>query len=375
MNNLRETDNPYTLRFSFIPPRMIERTVIIEEIISNFVRETPTYSGMFITGVRGCGKTVMLSDIRKRIGMANEWITVDLNPEDNLLDSLARSLYLKPELRALFIDAKLDFSILGIGIHIEDAKLIASSEEDALVMMLRLLKAKGKKVFVTIDEITYSKNVARFSHALSSYSSEGYDIFVLMTGLLENIRNIRNKRSLTFLYRAKLKELDRLNITAIQKDYRETLGIDKAMAEEIAYETRGYSLAFQAVGYLFWNEVCRCTSFQEINKEKVYDELDAILSELAYEKIWSELSQTDRKILKALVRLIDESNDPSIKVEDIRKYMGMTSDVFTKYRSRLIDSGIVDGSQYGYLSFKLPRFENYILNIINQPHRLSHEDR
>ena len=82
MNNLKETDNPYTLRFSFIPPRMIERTVIIEEVISNFIRKMPTYSSMFITGVRGCGKTVILSDIRKRIDMSDKWITVDLNPEN-----------------------------------------------------------------------------------------------------------------------------------------------------------------------------------------------------------------------------------------------------------------------------------------------------
>ncbi len=364
MFKLKETDNPYTLRFSFIPPRMIERTVIIEEIISNFVRETPTYSGMFITGVRGCGKTVMLSDIRKRIAAADDWITVDLNPENNLLDSLARSLYLKPELRTLFIDARFDFSVLGIGVHIEGAKLIASNEEDALVMMLRLLKSKGKKVLVTIDEITYSRNVARFSHALSSYSSEGYDIFVLMTGLMENIRNIRNKKSLTFLYRAKVKELDRLNITAIQKDYQETLGIDRELSEEIAYLTRGYSLAFQAIGYLFWNEICRCVSLREINKEKVYDELDMLLSELAYNKIWSELSQTDKKVLRELVRIMNETGNSQIKVEHIREYMNMSSDVFTKYRSRLMDSGIIDGSQYGYLSFKLPRFEKYILTAV-----------
>ena len=49
-----------------------------------------------------------------------------------------------------------------------------------------------------------------------------------------------------------------------------------------------------------------------------------------------------------------------IKVEDIRKAAAMTSNTFTTYRTRLIDSGVVDGKQHGYLSFKLPRFEEFM---------------
>ena len=33
---------------------------------------------------------------------------------------------------------------------------------------------------------------------------------------------------------------------------------------------------------------------------------------------------------------------------------------FTTYRKRLIDSGIVDGKQYGFLALKLPRFGEFI---------------
>ena len=61
MARFKEEDNPYTLQFSFIPPKFIERRNDTDNIISNFVRPVPTYRGMFITGVRGSGKTVMLS--------------------------------------------------------------------------------------------------------------------------------------------------------------------------------------------------------------------------------------------------------------------------------------------------------------------------
>ena len=61
---------------------------------------------------------------------------------------------------------------------------------------------------------------------------------------------------------------------------------------------------------------------------------------------------------------MNETGNSQIKVEHICEYMNMSSDVFTKYRSRLMDSGIIDGSQYGYLSFKLPLFEKYILTAV-----------
>ena len=138
MKPFEKKHNPYTLQFSFVPPRIIERKTLESEIIDNFVRDLPTYRGMFITGVRGSGKTVVLGDIRKRMNQYDEWIVVDLNPETDLLDSLARQLYLIPEIKKLFVKASLDFSALNIGVHLENAELIASNEDDALLMMLRV---------------------------------------------------------------------------------------------------------------------------------------------------------------------------------------------------------------------------------------------
>ncbi|MCR4586212.1 MAG: ATP-binding protein [Lachnospiraceae bacterium] len=362
MSEYIEIDNPYTLQFSFVPPRLIARNVISSEIISNYTRKVPTYRGLFITGVRGSGKTVLLGDIRRKFEESKDWITIDLNPENDLLNALARGLYLIPEIKALFIKAKLDFSLLGIGVHLENAELIASNEEDALKLMLQVLKKSRKKLLVTIDEITYSKDVARFSHALSSYSNADYDIFVLMTGLRENIKAIKNEKSLTFLYRAKTMELDSLNITAIRSDYQETFKLKNEEADELARATRGYSLAFQALGYHYWNALCSCKPGKKIDLSRVYAELDATLAELAYDKIWDELSATDRKILRVMPSCITKEAGESAKVESIRKTLKMSSDSFTKYRSRLIDSGIIDGSQYGHLRFKLPRFEQYIAN-------------
>jgi len=363
MGKYIKDNNPYTLQFSYIPPRFIERYEITHEIIGNYTQKVPAYRGIFLTGVRGSGKTVMLGDIRNRIASRDDWVTIDLNPESNLLDSLARILYREQRVKHLFLKANIDLSVFGIGVSVEKNELLSANEEDALRMMLQILKKNGKKLLVTIDEVTYSKDVAMFSHALSSFASQNLDVFVLMTGLKENIDNIKNKKSLTFLYRAKVYLLEVLNPMAISFDYNEIFDISVEQARTLAGITRGYSLAFQALGYHLWNIKCEQKGDEGlIPYDSLNERLDLTLSEMSYEKIWSELSEKDIEILIALERLMIENGKDIIRVEDVRKNTGMTSDSFTKYRKRLIDAGILNGKVYGYLKFNLPRFEEYVKN-------------
>ena len=74
-----------------------------------------------ITGGRGSGKKVMLTDISKHFRKEKEWIVIEMNPERDLLYSFAAKLYDQKELKDLFIQAKIDLSVLGIGISIEKA--------------------------------------------------------------------------------------------------------------------------------------------------------------------------------------------------------------------------------------------------------------
>lgn len=351
-------DNPYTLQFSYIPPQFIERISVTSEIISNFTRKVPTYRGMFISGIRGSGKTVLMGDIRNKISSYKDWVTVDLNPESNILKSLASSLYLIPSIKTLFMNAKLDFSILGIGISVEKANLVASNEEDAVKLMLDVLKKEKKKVLVTIDEVTYNKDIATFSHAMSSYANTGYDIFVLMTGLNQNIRAIKNQKSLTFLYRAKIVELGGLNALAISNDYKKTFGVDEKTADALARETKGYSLAFQALGYHFWNHICN--TGDKSNTDTIREELYATLAELSYEKIWDELSGKDREIICTICECMDTTRDGIVKVENVRDKMNMQSSTFNTYKKRLEEKGIITGAKYGHIELSLPGFERFV---------------
>ena len=108
--------NPFTISFGRQPAQFISRPVETNEIIENFEQEPPSSQVYMLTGVRGSGKTVLMTDIAKELAKRENWLVVELSTERDMLTSLAAKLCSRPELFALFVEAKLNFSLLGIGI-------------------------------------------------------------------------------------------------------------------------------------------------------------------------------------------------------------------------------------------------------------------
>ena len=222
-------NNPYTLTFGRRPYSYISRYEQVNSVIESFNGEYPSAQVYMITGVRGSGKTVLMTNIEKELEKDKAWITIELNPEMDLLEGLAARLYSRPELSALFIKAEIDLSFFGIGVSISKSAPITSIET-AIERMLKVLKKEKKKVLVSIDEVTNSQNIKTFASAFQIFMRQEYDIFLLMTGLYENIYNLQNEDTLTFLYRAPKIQLTSLNIGAIQHNYKEVFGISDGVS-------------------------------------------------------------------------------------------------------------------------------------------------
>lgn len=116
--------------------------------------------------------------------------------------------------------------------------------------------------------------------------------------------------------------------------------------------TRGFPFAFQVLGYLKWNE-----------KEKpLADSLDAFddyLQEYVYNKIWSELSDLDRDVLKAFL----DSPRNEVPVNQLRDQLEFSANKFSVYRERLIRKGVVHPSKRDYLELTLPRFRDFLKHM------------
>lgn len=340
------TDNPFSLSFGKAPVSFIERDFQSREILDSFTAKNPSYQVCMITGVRGSGKTVLLTTIADRLKKNDQWIVADLNPERDLLQMLTAELGNRRDLIEIFKEARINLSFLGFGLEIEGEPPVTDMVV-ALRRMLEKLTKKNKRVLITIDEVTASDKVREFASQFQIFMRENLNVFLLMTGLYENIYELQNQKTLTFLYRAPKVVLKPLSLPLIAQKYGEIFGLNEMESMEMAKATKGYSFAFQVLGYLCWTT--------GKNWKNVLPEYDTYLEEYVYEKIWSELSQKDKQVLQAMCTV------KSTKVEDIRKVMGMNSNNFTVYRSRLLKKGIIYVPEYGKLAFSLPRFGEFVI--------------
>lgn len=340
-------NNPFTLSFGKKPVQFISRITQTNEIVENFKADVPSNQIYMLTGVRGSGKTVLMTTIANMLREEENWIVLELNPERDLLQSLAVKLYSIPQMHHIFVKSKLDVSALGIGVSIEDAVPVADIESALDLMLDELQKAK-KRLLITVDEVTNSAYIKIFASAFQIFLRRDYPVFLLMTGLYENLYDLQNDKALTFLYRAPKMLLEPLNFTAVKKQYMDIFALDGQQAEQMAWLTKGYPFAFQVLGYLYWE------NREKKSLEDILPEYDQYLEEYVYSKIWSEMSELDKKIV------FEMAVSGETKIKSIRERLNMKSEQFSVYRDRLKRKGVVCSEQYGYLALALPRFDEFV---------------
>lgn len=338
-------ENPYSLMFGKAPGQMISRMALSEEIYDSFLSENPSVMIYMLTGVRGSGKTVMMTAISEKIGGYRDWITIELNPSRDLLLGLASKLYNEKGLTAIFQKAKINLSLFGIGIEIDGSDPV-SDIETAITRMLKALKKEGMKVLVTIDEVTNTKDMQIFASAYQIFIRDDLPLFLIMTGLYENIDALQNEKALTFLYRAPKIKLGPLDIGSIAGHYRNVFDIDDDTSREMAKLTKGFPFAFQVLGYYTYEH--------KGDYKKAVPDFRQRLNEYVYDKIWSELSANDKRVASAIAM------SDTGRIADIRELLDMESNEFAPYRDRLIKKGIADGRERGKIKFVLPLFEEYV---------------
>ncbi len=337
--------NPFSLTFGKKPESLIGRSMQMEEVINSFEAENPTYQACMITGIRGSGKTVFLTSLSNEFKQKENWIVVSLNPERDMLNSLAAELSNRKEFFEMFRDAKINLSFLGFGLEIDGVPPITDVVV-ALDRMLKRITAQGKKILITIDEVVVNKNVKEFMSQFQIFLREEYSIFLIMTGLYKNIYDLQNTNTLTFLYRTPKLVMEPLGAQGIMQKYKEIFDIENEKAYAMAKLTKGYPFAYQLLGYLCYKN--------DAEYDKVLGEFDATLSMYVYEKIWSELSVLDKTVMQAI------GEHKGQKVEIIRKSIGMESGEFNVYRTRLLKAGLIWSPAYGMLDLTLPRFDVFM---------------
>ncbi|MCI8425432.1 MAG: ATP-binding protein [Adlercreutzia sp.] len=337
--------NPFSLTFGKPPKRMVQRLLQHDEIADELRAEEPSQQVFMVTGVRGVGKTVFMADLCNELADDKTWTVVFLNSSTDMLSGMLSQLASKGELATIFKSANINLSFFGFSVDLGRGTQIVDTEV-ALQKMLANMQKHGKRVLVAIDEATSTPAMREFASAFQIFLMQGLPVHLIMTGLYENINELQNEENLTFLYRAPKINLEPLSIGAMAKSYQSVFEIDEEEALGMARSTKGYSFAYQVVGYCRWKYG---SGSSYLEQSKLY------LEDYAYTKIWAELSGKDRKVLHGI------ATAESGKVKDVREKLGMGSNELSPYRDRLIKRGLIDGSNFGHLDFTLPFFDQFII--------------
>lgn len=344
--------NPYSINFGQIPEEMVERLQLSDSVLHSFLEDNPRQQVFMITGIRGSGKTVFMTSTAREISRHTDWIHMDLNARGDLLTDLCVSLSASHTLSPLFEQAQLGGSFAGMGISV-GGKRADTHPTVELEKMLTALYRHHKKLLITVDEVTASLQIRLFTSEFQRWLRKDFPVYLLMTGLYKNIRELQNEEGMTFLYRAPKIMMGPLNSGAMAANYQKNLELSDTQAMKMARLTRGYSFAFQVLGSLTWNAGG--------NYQDVIPSYRQYLEEYSYEKIWSELSGRDQDVLMAMAELTRKQKTDVLRVADIRSQLkDLSPNLFNQYRKRLLRQGIVYSPRYGYLELILPLFADFV---------------
>ena len=339
----------FTLTFGKMPSNYIERGDVAEKIKDMLSFDYPLSHSVVITGVRGSGKTVLLTKVAKMMSAMKEWIVVDVNPKREVLSQVAAGLYESKRIKQIYLKSSISLSFKGFGITIE-GKQKASNIETVVAKLLDIAVKKGLKVLITLDEAANNPHMRSFLHDYQALLRDDYPLYLLMTGLNENVFSLKNSKSLTFLYRCPKIELGPLDLKLIKEEYEKAFdGIGEQEAADLSNLTKGYAFAYQVVGILY-------AKYRDLNK--MIGEFDQYMSLFVYDKIWESLPENERKVLFAF----SKENEGTAS---LRQKAGLGQKEFSVYRDRLLRRGLLDGSKRGQLSFVLPRFFAFVARQID----------
>lgn len=341
-------NNPFTIAFGIEPRLTISREEQLEDIYNSFLSDSPDNTTYIITGPRGVGKTVALSIVSNDFKKMDKWLVIDLNPELDILEQIAAKIYDEGKVRHLFLKVEFDVSFKGIGFSIKGNNPVTNIST-LIKTMLEYLKKKGYKVLFTIDEVVSNKDIKVFAHEYQSYLRDKLPVYLLMTGLYQNISLLQNQKTLTFLYRAPKIYLDELNIRAIVNTYKEIFKIDDKTAIELAKLTNGYAYGYQLLGNILYRNGKHEIDSMVLNK---YDEL---LQTHVYDKLFDKLTNREKEIL-----LFSTSNPDNTFILNKAK---LSKTMLSNYKKSLYLKGIIDKDYSKRIKYSLPRFKEYLLFI------------
>jgi hypothetical protein len=360
---MAQGQNPFNPQFGRKPARFVGRDLIVNDFIYNIENPNSPHRTTIITGIRGTGKTAILSDVQAELSAKN-YMVVSVTSNDGMLQNIIDVFALRAKNQIGNKTGKIQgvsggamgFSF-GVSINQEEN---THGFRYTITSILDELKKKKIPTVILIDEVhNDTPEMREFAITYQHLIREEYDISLMMAGLPSSVFDVLNDKVLTFLRRAYRIHLDNVSIAAVEVAFEMAFEeggrhfIENSLLEA-ANSTCGYPYLIQLIGYYLWKNASDEIGSVDVDRALKLSKVD--LFHNVHELLYRELSDKDREFAMAMAEDMAESEFGAIV-----ERMGVTSGYASKYRERLLRSDIIHSSGYGKLAFSPPYMKEYLL--------------
>lgn len=365
-----------------MPPILIGR----EDVLADFQEGLDNGAGapgrlMLITGQRGYGKTVLLTEMG-RMARAQDWEVISDTASKGMckrmIDDIAsHGAHVEAELSpSLSIGGVLSASIgsihAGGGTNAATLRSVVRSRLSSL--------PEGKGILFTVDESQTAsrdemvdlaitvQHIIRDEDMSDLPDDRKRGIAFVFAGLPSMVDRLVNDDVLTFLRRCMREDLGSIGIADVRNSYVQTvvesgMSIDDDVAMEAAQATQGYPYMVQLVGYYMWQSARRRRQVRITAQDVARAIPDAQLAfgEAVCDPAYRGLSESQQSMLRAM--LIDYPN-PS-RISDIVERTGVSRSWISRCRDSLVEAHVVSVPARGKVAFAIPQLAEYLKGVVN----------
>lgn len=371
------TVNPFKPTAGKMPPILIGR----EDVLADFQEGLDNGAGapgrlMLITGRRGYGKTVLLTEIG-RMAQAQGWDVIADTASVGMCDRMIEVL----DSGNLSMEAEIAPSI-SIGnaarAQLGSVRIGSSVSAVSLRSAIRRRLAKlpeGKGILFTVDEsqtasrdemvnlATTVQHIIRDEDMNDLPDDKKRGIAFVFAGLPSMVDRLVNDDVLTFLRRCMREDLGPIRIVDTKNAFIATvedsgLRISEDVAQMAARATDGYPYMVQLVGYYMWQTTQRRHSTKIIasDVERAIADAQMAFRDAVCDPAYRGLSESQRAVLLAM---LPDYPEPS-RISDIVARTGSSRSWISRCRDSLVQAHVIDTPARGRLSFAIPQFAEYL---------------
>lgn len=373
--------NPFKPTAGKMPPILIGR----QSIIDDFKEGLENGAGapgrlMLITGQRGYGKTVMLTELG-RVAKDAGWEVISETASEGMCDRLVSAL-VRPGMKLQGVNVQPSIGVSGI-LNASLGGASFSVDQVALtlreVVNQRLAKMpRGKGIVFTIDEAqaasmadmvalaTTIQHVIRDEDMRDVSDSDKHGVAFVFAALPSLMDELLHERVLTFLRRSVQHDLGLVAYPDVRSAYIEVvreggLAIDSEVAELAAEASDGYPYMIQLVGYYMWRAA-------EVRGSKEIEEADVIqgkkdalvlFDDAVCAPLFDGLTAAQKLFVKAVAK---EAPQPA-KVSEIANRAHRSASWVSKYRASLIKERVVESAGYGLVRLSASHLAEYVQSL------------